>query len=70
MGTKNRPGAYDCYVKADPDEPLFVLLARDPLAPQLVRLWADLSGARKDKAQEARQCADDMELWYKEYSTK
>ena len=26
----------------DPDEPMFVLLARDPLAPILVDLWASL----------------------------
>jgi hypothetical protein len=40
VGTKNDPGKYDCYEKAEPDEPMFVLLARDPLAPQLVRHWA------------------------------
>lgn len=39
MGTKNEPGQFDCYDKAEPDEPLFTLLARDPLAPHLVRLW-------------------------------
>jgi hypothetical protein len=40
MGTKRNPGQYDCYAKAEPDEPMFVLLARDPTAPQLVRDWA------------------------------
>lgn len=40
MGTKNNPGAFDCYAAALPDEPLFVLLGRDPLAPALVELWA------------------------------
>lgn len=40
MGTKNNPGAFDCYAAAQPDEPLFVLLGRDPLAPALVELWA------------------------------
>jgi hypothetical protein len=32
----------DCYLKAEPDEPKFTLLARDPLAPFLVALWAAL----------------------------
>lgn len=40
MGTKNNPGKFDCYEAADPDEPMFVLLARDASAPHLVRLWA------------------------------
>lgn len=42
MGTKNKPGKYDCYANAEPDEPMFVLLARDPLAPFLVSLWAKM----------------------------
>lgn len=40
MGTKNNPGKFDCYAAAHPDEPLFTLLARDPSAPHLIRLWA------------------------------
>jgi hypothetical protein len=40
MATKNNPGAYDCYENAKPDEPMFVLLARDEMAPHLVRVWA------------------------------
>lgn len=42
MGTKNNPGSFDCYEKAEPDEPMFVLLARDPRAANLARLWAAL----------------------------
>jgi hypothetical protein len=42
MGTKNNPGKFDCYENAEPDEPLFVLLARDPLAPFLVSIWSKL----------------------------
>lgn len=45
MGTKNNPGDYDCHAKAEPDEPMFTLLARDPLAADLVHLWAALRGA-------------------------
>ncbi len=40
MGTKNEPGVFDCYEHAEPDEPMFVLLARDRTAPDVVREWA------------------------------
>ncbi len=40
MGTKNNPGKFDCHANAEPDEPMFILLARDPLAPFLTSLWA------------------------------
>lgn len=42
MGTKNKPGKFDCYDAAGPDEPMFVLLARDPLAGHLVSIWSKL----------------------------
>ena len=42
MGTKNNPGKFDCYEAAAPDEPMFILLARDPVAPYLVRIWASI----------------------------
>lgn len=66
MATKNNPGQFDCYSAADPDEPMFVLLARDPLAPILVRLWADLrqhNAGNPSKVREARECAASMESW-------
>lgn len=75
MATKNNPGAYDCYAKAHPDEPMFVLLGRDQSAALLVRLWALVrhgrveSGARPpsdaEKVAEALKCADDMEAYCK-----
>jgi len=43
MATKRNPGRFDCYEKAEPDEELFVLLARDRRAPYLVELWAAAS---------------------------
>ena len=70
MGTKNNPGDYDCYQKAEADEPMFVLLARDRYAPILVMLWAELreaAGEDPDKVQEARDCADDMTAWNEMY---
>ena len=41
MGTKNKPGQFDCYDKAEADEPIFVLRAKDRYAPDIVRQWAD-----------------------------
>lgn len=40
MATKLNPGQFDCYAKAAPDEPLFVLRSTDHRAPHLVRIWA------------------------------
>src|SRR5260370_1328762 len=40
MGTKNKPGKFDCYANAEPDEPMFVLLGRDRLAAHLVSIWS------------------------------
>lgn len=66
MGTKNEPGKYDCFAKAEDDEPMFTLLARDPLAAKLVRRWAaaraGLTGYT-DKVSEALRCADAMDQW-------
>lgn len=71
MGTKNNPGAYDCHAKAEPDEPMYVLLGRDHLAPELVRAWAweYLRNGGRDaaKAQEALDCAAAMEKWRHEH---
>ena len=76
MGTKNNPGEFDCYANADRDEPLFVLRASDPLAPMLVRNWAECyrmqktaeDGTPTDKTvrkyTEALECADQMAEWY------
>ena len=66
MGTKNHPAPFDCYANAEPDEPMFVLLARDKHAPQLVEAWAELrfhDDEDPDKVQEARDCADAMRDW-------
>lgn len=76
MGTKTHPGRFDCYANAKPDEPMFVLLARDPSAAILVRLWATMreaeirQGRRPEsdrlKVGEAYACATDMERWHDE----
>lgn len=76
MGTKNNPGAFDCYEHAEDDEPMFVLLARDEIAPYLVRRWAQLHKSQRlhlrrgeydTKELEALDCAAAMEAWRKEH---
>jgi hypothetical protein len=66
MGTKNNPSQFDCYANAKPDEPMFILLGRDPGAGSLVRQWAsDRERRGEDPAiiAEARACADAMDDW-------
>jgi hypothetical protein len=76
MGSKNNPGDFDCYHNALPDEPMFILLARDPNAPNLVDEWAvgrmrDIALNLRPKSDlpmvdEAQKCAADMRRWRKE----
>ncbi len=71
MGTKVNPGKFDCYSAAEPDEPIFVLLARDPQAAVLVRQWADDRQKRTgvtEKVTEARKLAEDMDMWRFEHT--
>jgi hypothetical protein len=66
LGTKNIPGEFDCYAKAEPDEPMFVLLGRDKYAPMLVNLWAEmrrLDGEDPAKITEALVCSIDMKTF-------
>lgn len=73
MGSKLNPGEFDCYSNALPDEPMFILLARDPHAPALVQLWATYRGRdievgdrpKTDQAmvEEAIICATSMRGW-------
>lgn len=66
MGTKENPGRFDCYTNAEADEPMFVLLGRDPQASRLVRQWATERANRTgytDKVSEALRVADEMDNW-------
>ena len=73
MGTKANPSDFDCYANALPDEPMFILLGRDPSAPDLVNDWADTreseikNGKRPQSdtamVDEARRVATEMRLW-------
>lgn len=46
-----------CFIKAMDDEPAFVLLARDPIAPALVRVWC---AARRVMIAEGGRPASDL----------
>lgn len=73
MATKNNPGKFDCYANADPDEPMFVLLARDKHAPTLIWLWSvlrELDQENPDKVKEARECAVAMLEWAHAHNRK
>lgn len=64
MGTKENPGRFDCYSKAEPDEPIFVLLGRDPQAGNLIRQWAmerSRLGEAGEVIMEALACAAAMD---------
>lgn len=73
MGTKNQPGSFDCYANADPDEPMFILLARDACAPAAVEKWIEYReglirlGVKPESDRkmldEARQCVENMRTW-------
>lgn len=67
MGTKNKPGTFDCYAAAAPDEPMFTLLGRDPVASILVNLWVrirrTIGCTEPEKLAEAELCAGNMAAW-------
>lgn len=55
-----------CLNKARPDEPIFVLRAKDPKAAQTVRLWAAAANFdhEPEKIDEALRLADEMDKWH------
>lgn len=66
MSTKLNPGQFDCYTKLADDEEYFVLRAKDPSAPLLVELWADIRRLQYgpyEKLDEAIACAERMREW-------
>lgn len=63
MATK---GKCSCLENSAPDEPIFVLVARDRLAPRVVWNWADaaeVAGVPQEKIDEARALAGEMMAW-------
>lgn len=63
----NNPGS--CLNKAADDEILFVLRAKDPVAPMIIRAWTTervrlgLNSPVSEKIREALSCADAMERY-------
>lgn len=79
-GTTNNPSEFNCADKAEPDEPKFTLLGRDPSAAIIVRMWAHSrevlirqgkkpASDRKQIA-EAREIACSMEKFAEEWAAK
>jgi hypothetical protein len=78
MSTKNNPGNFDCYAAALPDEPMFILLARDRVAPIIILEWvefrrrnaqanhAHLTLEEETQLNEAAACAAEMINWRKD----
>lgn len=56
-----------CLNKAAPDEPLFILRAKDPHAAQAVRHWATMSEGthEPEKIAQALDAANRMDAWRK-----
>jgi hypothetical protein len=59
MSSKTDPSQFDAYSKAEPDEPVFTLLARDPVAPPLIEAWAYLRSGQIGAAEIAFKAAMD-----------
>jgi hypothetical protein len=56
-----------------PDEPIFVLRAKDQLAPRILGYWIQLAraaGTPQEKLDEAERCQDAMMLWGRENGIK
>jgi hypothetical protein len=80
MGTKLKPGKFDCHANALPDEPMFILLARDPQFAELVRKWAQrrtldiqcgvCPESDYEMVEEALKCAQDGARWRKDNMNK
>jgi len=54
-----------CLNKASPDEPVFVLRAKDPVAAMAVRHWATMAQDEHEMAKiaSALKVAEEMEQW-------
>lgn len=65
MATKHNSS---CLQKAGDDEPIFVLRAKDPTAPYIVRNWVRINEGIQPavKLAGALLLADEMEAWHRE----
>lgn len=57
---------HSCLNKADPNEPIFVLRAKDPLAAMTIRYWAAMADGvhEHEKIDEALRFAVEMDQWH------
>lgn len=65
---KSEEAIHGCFAKAADDEPVFVLRAKDALAPSVVREWiyrAELNGVSRKKLAGAEELAQAMVEWAK-----
>jgi hypothetical protein len=59
-----------CWNRAGLDEPVFVLRANDPSAPDTIIMWANryrMRGGRLEKFHEAIAAAQAMRDWYNKH---
>lgn len=71
MSTKQNPGAFNCYKAALPDEPIFVVLGRDPAGPATLDKWCheriilgkNASADDRNRLREAINQAAEMAEW-------
>lgn len=71
MPTKQNPGLFDCWKVALPDEPIFVILGRDPAGPATLEYWAaqrirmgkTVADDDKDRIRVAFDEAKEMQEW-------
>ena len=57
------------YAELFPDEPFFILMARDKYAPTLLRILGMILELEKDtfgNVREVRSCAHAMEVWFRD----
>jgi hypothetical protein len=63
----------DCLAKVAPDEPIFVLRAKDKLAPMMVALWIRLAqehGCPMPKLENAARLKQAMRDWQTQNGSK
>jgi len=73
--TKNQEldNATSCLSRSQGDEPIFVLCARDEIAPFTVRDWverAEMRGVNAEKIADAIRLAEQMEQWQRDHGKK
>lgn len=82
MATKETATGNDCYARLQPDEPYFLLMARDPDFEIVVQIWAMLrrmqirNGSRPDtplehaQISEAFLCSTEGRIWGEQYRAR